>query len=61
MAVVESFLINPRSGCRPYGRSLQGTWDFSVGLHNIFRDNRDYAFRDQIQRASISIMNNPVK
>ena len=35
--------------------------ELTIEIYNIFRDNRDYAFRDQIQRASISIMNNPVK
>jgi len=32
--------------------------DLTVYVYNIFKDNRDYGFRDQIQRASISIMNN---
>ena len=27
-------------------------------LYSIFKDNRDYSFKDQILRASISIMNN---
>lgn len=27
-------------------------------IYKTFRNNKDYAFRDQIQRASISIMNN---
>lgn len=27
-------------------------------IYRIFRDNKDYGFRDQIQRASVSIMNN---
>jgi len=31
MTVVESFLIIPRLGCRPYGRNLQGTTGFSSG------------------------------
>ncbi|MCG2695118.1 four helix bundle protein [Candidatus Parcubacteria bacterium] len=30
----------------------------SVSLYKIFRDNRDFGFRDQIQRASVSISNN---
>ncbi|KKP69176.1 MAG: hypothetical protein UR66_C0001G0058 [Candidatus Moranbacteria bacterium GW2011_GWE1_35_17] len=29
-----------------------------VDVYKDFRDCRDYAFRDQIQRASVSIMNN---
>lgn len=27
-------------------------------LYKIFKDSRDFSFRDQLQRASISIMNN---
>ena len=27
-------------------------------LYRIFKNNRDYSFKDQIQRASVSIMNN---
>lgn len=27
-------------------------------VYDIFQDNRDYGFRDQIQRASVSVMNN---
>lgn len=27
-------------------------------IYSLFKDNRDYGFRDQIQRASVSIMNN---
>ncbi|MEO8637453.1 MAG: four helix bundle protein [Candidatus Taylorbacteria bacterium] len=27
-------------------------------LYKLFANNRDYAFKDQIQRASVSIMNN---
>jgi len=27
-------------------------------IYSIFKDNKDYGFKDQIQRASISIMNN---
>jgi len=29
-----------------------------VSIYSLFKDNRDYGFRDQIQRASVSIMNN---
>lgn len=28
------------------------------GIYNLMRENRDYGFKDQIQRASVSIMNN---
>ena len=30
----------------------------TLSIYQIMRDNRDYGFRDQIQRASVSIMNN---
>lgn len=37
-------------------------WDdaksLSVAVYDIMKTNRDYGFRDQIQRAAISIMNN---
>jgi four helix bundle protein len=29
--------------------------------YNLMQTNKDYGFKDQIQRASVSIMNNPVK
>ncbi|HSW79347.1 MAG TPA: four helix bundle protein [Candidatus Saccharimonadales bacterium] len=32
--------------------------DLSVAVYRTFGDSRDYGFRDQIQRASVSIMNN---
>lgn len=32
--------------------------DLSLGIYNNFRDLKDYSFRDQIQRAAISVMNN---
>ena len=32
--------------------------ELTVDIYSTFKDNRDYAFRDQIQRASVSIMNN---
>ena len=38
--------------------SWQKAKDLTVYIYNLFKDNRDYGFRDQIQRASISIMNN---
>jgi len=31
---------------------------FVIDIYQIFKNNRDYSFRDQIQRASVSIMNN---
>jgi four helix bundle protein len=32
--------------------------ELTLLVYQLFKDNRDYGFRDQIQRASISIMNN---
>jgi len=29
-----------------------------IEIYNLLKNNRDYSFRDQIQRASVSIMNN---
>jgi four helix bundle protein len=36
----------------------QKSKSFSVAVYRIFEDSRDFSFRDQIQRAAISIMNN---
>lgn len=30
----------------------------TISIYKLFKDNKDYGFRDQIQRASVSIMNN---
>jgi four helix bundle protein len=30
----------------------------SVVIYRLFKDNRDFSFKDQIQRASVSIQNN---
>lgn len=32
--------------------------ELSIGVYKNFSDNKDYGFRDQIQRASVSVMNN---
>ena len=32
--------------------------DLVMGIYKLFRSCKDYAFRDQIQRAAVSIMNN---
>jgi four helix bundle protein len=32
--------------------------ELTAAIYRLFKDNKDYGFRDQIQRASISIMNN---
>jgi len=36
----------------------QKAQDLTSNIYKLFKANRDFAFRDQIQRASISIMNN---
>ncbi len=32
--------------------------DLTIEIYGIMKDSRDFGFRDQIQRASVSIMNN---
>lgn len=32
--------------------------DLTLTIFKIFKDNKDFSFRDQIQRASVSVMNN---
>lgn len=32
--------------------------ELTMLIYSRFRDNRDYSFRDQLQRAAVSIMNN---
>lgn len=32
--------------------------ELTVGIYQILKSNKDYSFKDQIQRASVSIMNN---
>lgn len=36
----------------------QKSSDLTVDIYRAFQNNKDFGFRDQIQRASISIMNN---
>ena len=40
-------------------------WQMSRALvreiYLLMKVNKDYGFRDQIQRAAVSVMNNPVK
>ncbi len=36
----------------------QKSKELSKSLYQIFKDSNDFGFRDQIQRASVSIMNN---
>jgi four helix bundle protein len=38
--------------------SWQKAKSLSLFVYKVFRTNKDYAFRDQIQRASVSILNN---
>ncbi len=39
-------------------RIWQDAQSFAVEVYSMFKDNKDYSFRDQIQRAAISISNN---
>lgn len=32
--------------------------DLVILIYDLFRNNKDYGFRDQIQRATVSVMNN---
>ncbi|MCD6149555.1 four helix bundle protein [bacterium] len=36
----------------------QKSKELTVDIYRILKDSRDFGFRDQIQRASVSIMNN---
>lgn len=36
----------------------QKAGELAMEIYKLFKDNKDFAFRDQIRRASISIMNN---
>jgi len=36
----------------------QKAQDFSVEIYNDFKSNKDFSFRDQITRASVSVSNN---
>ncbi|MDP3883093.1 MAG: four helix bundle protein [Candidatus Staskawiczbacteria bacterium] len=38
--------------------SWQRGTELSVMIYDIFRNSRDYGFRDQIQRAAVSVSNN---
>lgn len=38
--------------------SWQKSKTLTLGIYQIFRTNKDFGFRDQIQRAGVSIMNN---
>ena len=36
----------------------QKSQDLAVAIYRIFKDNKDFSFRDQIKRATVSISNN---
>jgi four helix bundle protein len=36
----------------------QKSKELSIFVYRIFKDNKDYSFRDQILRAAVSVMNN---
>ncbi len=36
----------------------QKSKSFAVAIYKIFENSKDYSFRDQIERAAISVMNN---
>ncbi len=36
----------------------QKSKELTLYIYKLFQNNRDFAFRDQIQRASVSVMNN---
>ncbi len=38
--------------------SWQKAKEITTQIYTLFKDNKDYGFKDQIQRASVSIMNN---
>ncbi len=39
-------------------KSWQLAKDLTLSVYKLFKDNRDYGFKEQIQRASVSVMNN---
>ena len=39
-------------------RIWQDAQDIALAIYALQKDNKDYGFRDQIQRAAVSIMNN---
>ncbi len=38
--------------------SWQKSRKLTISIYNIFKDTRDFGFKNQIERASVSIMNN---
>lgn len=39
-------------------KAWQKAKDLSLDVYKLHKDNKDFAFRDQIQRAAVSVMNN---
>ncbi|RFC53223.1 four helix bundle protein [Brumimicrobium aurantiacum] len=39
-------------------RSWQKAKELTIGVYQCFSDSKDYGIKDQIQRASVSVMNN---
>ena len=39
-------------------RIWQDAQNIALQIYSLFKDNKDFGFRDQIQRAAISISNN---
>ena len=39
-------------------KSWQLAKDLTLSVYKLFKDNKDFGFKDQIQRASVSVMNN---
>ena len=39
-------------------RAWQKAKDLSVAIYRLFEQSKDFSFKDQIQRASVSVMNN---
>ena len=39
-------------------RAWQKAKDLSVVIYRLFEHSKDFGFKDQIQRASVSVMNN---
>lgn len=39
-------------------RAWQKAKDLSVAIYRLFEQSKDFGFKDQIQRASVSVMNN---
>ncbi|MEQ6120380.1 four helix bundle protein [Reichenbachiella sp. MALMAid0571] len=38
--------------------SWQKSKKFAIGVYTLFKEEKDFSFRNQIERASVSVMNN---